>query len=101
MFVYAGYVSAEDITSLVIFTLRCDRTDRRICNWISDGGSVVVFQTPVVPRVRHTGDTRNFFDYPEQNWENWSFRNDEVSDGNERRNGHMTVLWSHDSVMVT
>lgn len=38
------------------------------------------FQPPIVPRIRHTGDTRNFFDYPEQNWENWSFRNnDEVA----------------------
>jgi len=23
-------------------------------------------QPPIVPRIRHTGDTRNFFEYPEQ-----------------------------------
>ena len=27
-------------------------------------------QPPIVPRVRHTGDTRNFFDYPEENCKN-------------------------------
>lgn len=27
-------------------------------------------QPPIVPRVRHTGDTRNFFDYPEENSKN-------------------------------
>lgn len=27
-------------------------------------------QPPIVPRVRHTGDTRNFFDYPEENIKN-------------------------------
>jgi hypothetical protein len=28
-------------------------------------------QPPIVPRVRHVGDARNFFDYPEQNWQKW------------------------------
>jgi protein kinase X len=26
---------------------------------------------PIVPRVRHHGDARNFYDYPEQNWQKW------------------------------
>jgi len=26
---------------------------------------------PTVPRIRHTGDTRNFFEYPEQSWQEW------------------------------
>lgn len=77
---FAAVALAPKILRLVICVTLCYvRTDRRICNWISDGGAVVIFQPPLVPRVRHTGDTRNFFDYPEQNWENWSFRDDEVS----------------------
>ena len=31
----------------------------------------VALQPPIVPRIRHTGDTRNFFEYPEQNWQSW------------------------------
>ena len=26
------------------------------------------FQPPIIPKVRHSGDTRNFEDYPEDNW---------------------------------
>lgn len=38
-----------------------------------DWDDVVGKQTepPIVPRIRHTGDTRNFFEYPEQNWQSW------------------------------
>jgi len=32
---------------------------------------IVALQPPIVPRIRHTGDTRNFFEYPEQNWQSW------------------------------
>jgi hypothetical protein len=28
-------------------------------------------QPPIVPRIRHTGDTRNFFEYPEQDLQSW------------------------------
>jgi protein kinase X len=28
-------------------------------------------EPPIVPRIRHTGDTRNFFEYPELDWQNW------------------------------
>lgn len=26
---------------------------------------------PIVPRVRHVGDARNFYEYPDQNWQKW------------------------------
>jgi len=32
---------------------------------------LLLFQPPIVPRVRHVGDARNFHDYPEQNWQKW------------------------------
>ena len=28
-----------------------------------------IFQPPIVPKVSYDGDTRNFDDYPETNWQ--------------------------------
>ena len=39
----------------------------------------LLFQPPIVPRVRHVGDARNFHDYPEQNWQKWYELGAEVS----------------------
>lgn len=36
---------------------------------------------PIVPRVRHVGDARNFHDYPEQNWQKWYELGGEEADG--------------------
>jgi len=39
----------------------------------------ILLQPPIVPRVRHVGDARNFHDYPEQNWQKWYDLDAEVS----------------------
>jgi len=38
-----------------------------------------MLQPPIVPRVRHVGDARNFHEYPEQNWQKWYEIGAEVS----------------------
>ena len=41
-------------------------------NWHGDSNGavpcVILLQPPIVPKLTHAGDTRNFDDYPEEDW---------------------------------
>ena len=63
--------------------------------WINDFNSCSLYlQPPIVPEVSHDGDTRNFDDYPNDDWQ-------KATAVSEEQLKHFKDFWSYKMYIVT